>query len=327
MPPSAAPPPDSPASAAPNRVLHNFGSRVIAQIAPRFPQVEFTEIPTEGELPPDLSGNILVTSTLGSPNLRHVLTRGIQWIHVLGTGVDRFPLDLLGRQTLTCSRGASAIPISEWVLAHLLAFEKNLPDVWLKKQPERWFFPERNAGLLHGRSLAIVGLGAIAIETARRALAFGMRVSAFRRTDKPAPLDEIRVVGSVAELVGDADNVLLACSLTEQTRGLADDAFFEGCREGVHFLNVARGELVDEAALRRALDGGKVARASLDTASGEPLGKKHWMYGHPQVRLTPHISWSEPDALARVYQDFEDNLGRWLEGQPLKGVVDAEAGY
>ncbi len=308
-------------------VLHNYGSHVIEELAPRFPRVDFIGIPTEGELSADAAGDVLVTSSLGAPNMAEVLTRGVQWIHVLGTGVDRFPLHLLQDQILTCSRGASALPISEWALAHMLAYEKNLPDAWISQKPERWFIPPQHAGTLHGKRLAIVGLGAIATETARRALAFGMEVVAFRRTRKPSPLTEVVVVDSLVELLPEADVVLLACALTPQTTELADDAFFERCKPGVHFLNIARGELVDEAALRRALDGNIIARASLDTASGEPLAAEHWLYSHPKVRLTPHISWSEPKALARVYQDFEDNLACWVNGQPLKGVVDLEAGY
>jgi len=309
------------------RVLHNFGSHLIEELAPRFAELEFVEIPTEGDLPQGLTGDVLVTSTLGSLNLSEILTRGIKWIHVLGTGVDRFPLHLLKNQILSCSRGASALPISEWVLAHMLALVKRIPEVWLDEKPPSWFIPQENAGTLDGQRLAIVGLGAIATETARRALAFGMEVVALRRTQQAAPLSQIEVVTSLDELLPGADVVLLACALTPQTRELADQAFFEKCQAGVHFLNVARGELVDEVALRQALDNGTVARASLDTASGEPLPVEHWLYSHPQVRLTPHISWSEPNALARLYQDFEDNLSRWVLGQPLKGVVDQQAGY
>lgn len=309
------------------RVLHNFGGHIIEEIAPRFDNLEFVEIPTDDDLPKGLTGDVLVTSTLGSPNLPEILTRGIRWIHVLGTGVDRFPLHLPKTQILTCSRGASALPISEWVLAHMLAFVKNIPRVWLDEKPQRWFIPLEHAGILYGKRLAIVGLGAIATETARRAAAFGMEVTAMRRTQQAPPLNEIEVVTSLDELLPGADVVLLACALTPQTRELADHAFFEKCQAGVHFLNVARGELVDEAALRRALDDDIVAQASLDTASGEPLPIEHWLYLHPKVRLTPHISWSEPNALARLYQDFEDNLSRWIKGQPLKGIVDKEAGY
>ena len=321
------PPPVAARLADMTRVLYNFGQRVLPALAERFPEVEFVEIPGEGELPEGLTGEVLVTSTLGSDNLAEILERGVQWLHVMGTGVDRFPLGLLGDQTMTCSRGASAVPIAEWALAHILTFEKNLPEVWLDQKPEQWFIPADSAGTLVGQRLAMVGLGAIATETARRALAFGMEVVALRRTGKASALPEIAVADSLGELLGEADHILLACALTDETRELAGREFFELCRPGAHLLNVARGELVDETALREALDSGQLAMASLDTASGEPLPEQHWLYDHPRVRLTPHISWSEPDAFERITQDFVDNLGLWLAGEPLVGVVDVAAGY
>src|SRR6185369_6362456 len=106
----------------------------------------------------------------------------------LGTGVDAFPVGLLAEGTvLTCSRGASGVPIAEWVLAMMLAFEKHLPESWIAAPPARpW---GRGAlGTLAGRTLGLIGLGGIALEVAARALPFGMRVRACRRTAAPAPV-------------------------------------------------------------------------------------------------------------------------------------------
>src|SRR5207253_4098119 len=101
------------------------------------PDVESGSIPLEGDFPPDVDGEVLLTLPWGSPNLAQVLARGVRWVHALGTGVDRFPIHLLGDRVLTCSRGASAIPIAEWVLAVMLAFEKRLPDAWIRGAPAR----------------------------------------------------------------------------------------------------------------------------------------------------------------------------------------------
>ena len=95
----------------------------------------------------------------------------------------------------------------------------------------------------------------------------------------------------------------------------------------MHLVNVARGALVDQEALRVALDAGRVACASLDVAEPEPLPEGHWLYTHPRVRLSPHISWSAPQAFAALLAGFLDNVGRFARGEALGGVVDREAGY
>lgn len=279
------------------------------------------------EKSPTPSGEVLLTSPQGVDGLAEILSGGVRWVHVVGTGVDRFPMELLDDQILTCSRGASAVPISEWVMAHILAEAKRLPEAWITEKPKRWFFPQNPAATLVGQNLAIIGLGAIAAETAKRAMAFGMEVKALRRTDKPTPQPGIQITTSSEELVAEADCLLVACALTEETREMIDERMLAACKPGLHLLNAARGEIINERALRQALDSGIVERASLDTATDEPLPEGHWMFSHPKVRLTPHISWSEPGALERLLEDFHRNLTRWQNGDPLEGAVDLQAGY
>jgi len=154
-----------------------------------------------------------------------------------------------------------------------------------------------------------------------------MRVKALRRSDGPRPVDGVAMVRSAAELVADADHVVLVAPLTDATRGIVDAELLGAMKPGVHLVNVARGPLVVEGDLRRALDDGIVARASLDTTDPEPLPAGHWMYGHPAVRVSPHISWSFPGAFSAMYEVFGENLGRYLDGQPLLSVVDPAHGY
>ena len=323
------------------RVLVSFAWERVRGLAEQHPAVEFSEVKASGQLERSMGsgedskaeeaeipeGEVLLTSPQGVDGLAKILSRGVRWVHVVGTGVDRFPMELLDDHILTCSRGASAVPISEWAMAHILAEAKHLPEAWITEKPERWFFPRMTAATLVGQKLAIIGLGAIATETAKRAMAFGMKVKALRRTDKPSPLPGIQITTSPEELLDDADCLLVACALTEETRKMLDERMFAECKPGLHLLNVARGEIINESALRQALDSGIVERASLDTAVNEPLPKNHWMFSHPKVRLTPHISWSEPDALERLLEDFSQNLTRWQNAEPLEGIVNRQAGY
>jgi phosphoglycerate dehydrogenase-like enzyme len=268
---------------------------------------------------------VLLTQTWGSENIDAVLQRGVRWVHVLGTGVDRFPFAALGERVLTCSRGASAIPIAEYVLAAMLAFEKQIPEVWLGEAPPQWY--GARLGGLHRRVLGLLGLGSIGLAVAERALAFGMDVRAVRRSAAASPLAAVTMVRTPLDLAADADHIVVAASATAETHHLVDDAFLAAVKPGAHLVNVARGSLIDQDALRRALDDGRIARASLDTMSPEPLPAGHWLYAHAKVRLTPHVSWSMPHAIDLLLDKFIANLHRYRAGEPLHDVVDTSRGY
>jgi phosphoglycerate dehydrogenase-like enzyme len=268
--------------------------------------------PTEGE--------ILVTMQDNPDTVRRMIGPAVDWVHVLGTGVDRFPFDALGDRTLTCSRGASATAISEWVLAVMLAWVKRLPESWIDSPPPRWNLAD--LGGLAGSQLGLVGLGAIGTAVARRAQAFDMRIRALRRSSKPVPLTGIETVSEVRELTAESDHLVLAAPLTPNTHHMVDAAFLAGCKPGVHLVNVSRGQVVDQVALAAALDRGQVGRASLDVMDPEPLPAGHPLYRHPSVRLSPHISWSSPATLPLTFEMFAENFHRWRRGEALAGVVD-----
>ena len=308
------------------RVLHHLNAATVESLAADFPSVDFVSIPREGTLDADVAGDVLVTSPISTPILPEALRRGVQWVHLIGTGVDRFPLQLITPNiTLSCSRGASAIAIAEWSLTMMLAFEKRIPDSWSSAPPDRWF--QANLGTLYGKSLAVVGLGGIGERAAILARAFDMRVRALRRSLRPAETDGVEVVATLAEVLDDADHVLIAAPLTNETRHLINHESIAWMKPGVHLVNIARGGLIDHDALRTALDSGHVTRASLDTVDPEPLPDGHWLYSHPGVRLSPHISWSMPAAQGLLHDAFRENLRRYLDGAELMNVVDVQLGY
>src|SRR2546426_7573044 len=167
------------------RILVQIRKELAERLADAVPDIESIPIPWEGDLPPDVDGEVLLTLPWGSPNLAQVLARGVRWVHALGTGVDEFPLHLLGDRVFTCSRGASAIPIAEWVLAVMLAFEKRLPDAWIHGAPAGGW-SRMALGGLHRRTLGLVGLGGIGTAVAERAVPLGQRGLAPRPPAAPA---------------------------------------------------------------------------------------------------------------------------------------------
>jgi phosphoglycerate dehydrogenase-like enzyme len=207
----------------------------------------------------------------------------------------------------------------------MLAFEKRLPESFITEPPPAW--NSANLGVLSGKSLGLIGVGAIGSEIARRALCFDMRVVGLRRSDRPFPFAAIEPAHSVLSVVDGADHVAIAAPATPQTHHLVDKGVLAAMKDGVHLVNIARGALIDQDALLEALDAGKVARASLDVVDPEPLPAGHPLYTHPGVRLSPHISWSGPITMPRTMEMFLANLQRYRHGEVLEGLVDVDAGY
>lgn len=309
----------------PLRILTYVPTGLLRRVGDSFPTVELIQIPEQGELEAGVEGEILLTQTWGAPNSGEVMQRGIRWVHAYGTGVERYPFDTLGPAQLTCSRGASAIPISEWVLAVMLAAEKKLPQTWVTHQPEHWNIAA--LGGLDGKTLALIGFGGIGQAVASRALAFGMRVKALVRRPRPSPIDGVDLLGDLTQLLHDADHVVVAAPSTPETRQLLDADAFAHCKKGCHLVNVSRGGLIDQDALHDALENDRVGLASLDTVTPEPLPEGHWLYSHPKVRLSPHTSWSGPGAFDELIEPFLVNLRHWLDEEPLEYRVDVSLGY
>jgi len=285
-------------------------------------------VAAQDAIPGRMPGTAMLASPLGSERLDALLAAAheLRWLHLLGTGVDGFPLARVpAHVAITCSRGASAVPIAEWVLATMLAREKQLPDRWMHVPPARWWLAE--LGTLSGKTLALAGLGGIGSAVAVRAAAFGMRVIALARRARETRPADIEMVGSREELFRRADHLVLCLPSTPATRHFVDAAALAHAKPGLHLVNVARGALVDQDALRAALDDGRVGCASLDVMEPEPLPAGHWLYTHPRVRLSPHVSWSSPHAFPALLAPFIDNVGRFARGEPLLGIVDREAGY
>ena len=316
---------DSPGDA-PRVLVHLWGKHFpTPAIRERFPTVKFIPVRTDGPMSDDVAGEVCITQAARTGNLQEVLQRGVRWVHVLGQGVDHFPFEHLGDRTLTCARGVNAVPIAEWVVAMLLTAVKQLPDHWLSEPPRRWVLAD--LGSLEGATVGLVGLGSINRAVAERLTPFGCRMVAVTRSGTPSPVSGVEVTTDVREAVADADHVVLGVPLTPETEHMFDDDLFAAMKPGAHLVNIARGRLVDQDALRRALDGGRLGMASLDVCEPEPLPAGHWLYSHPGVRLSAHVSWSDPGALDRLHAAFADNLDRWLADEALIDVVDPAAGY
>ncbi|MBD2516195.1 D-2-hydroxyacid dehydrogenase [Nostoc sp. FACHB-973] len=307
---------------------------LIAEIKPLLPSdVEFVEVDSEGNLDGDASdaevyvnGFYLKTSTLdkvlaAAPALR--------WQQSPSAGVNHIltPTYLKRDIILTNAAGVHAIPISEFVLAFMLYHAKNLRKLQVLQDEHTWvrgvFLEE-----LADATLLIIGTGNIGQAIASRAKAFGVEVWGSRRHPEPLPnFDKIVGADEWRSLLPAADYVVIATPLTPETKGLIDEAALRSMRPSAYLINIARGAIVDEAALLTALREGWIAGAGLDTVATEPLPPESPLWSLPNAFITPHCSALSPRLKERIAELFIDNLQRYQTGQPLRNVVDKQAGY
>ena len=254
----------------------------------------------------------------------------VRWVYTPSAGIEYMDLELLQQRniTLTNAAGVHAIPIAEFVMLYLLTHAKK---AWqLHDFPrDKWYETEHTKlDELDGKTMAILGLGGIGQETAKRAKAFGMRVIGSRRTPQPTPFVDL-VVGDDAwrTLLPEADVLVIATPSTPRTRGMVDAAAFEVLKPNAYLVNVGRGNVVDTPALIDALTSGRLAGAGLDVVPEEPLPVDHPLWDAPNVWITPHVTSSSPNGRKRSMGLFLDNLERFRAGKPLHNIVNYEEGY
>ena len=255
-------------------------------------------------------------------------------MQLTSAGADRVdPALIRAGLTFTTVSGLHATPIAESVLGYMLMFEKGWPALW-RRQAEHNYDRMVVPRILAGRTVGVVGMGAIGLECARLAKALGCRVLGIRRSvaerGPDAVADEVLPPGDLDELLAESDHVVLAVPLTEETCRMIGAAQLRtmGARgERSYLINIARGEVVDEAALTEALREGVIAGAALDVFEREPLPPESPLWELDNVIITPHITGGVENYNELATSIFCDNLRRYLDGEPLRNIVDPDRGY
>ncbi len=256
--------------------------------------------------------------------------RHLRWIHSTAAGVDQLLLpEVLERDiVVTDSSGIHAEPITEHVLAVMLAFARRLPVAFRNQMARRWDRPSVMGDELWGKTVGILGLGSIGRAVAQRCKAFGMRVIGTKRTPEPVPhVDDVLPPDGLGEVLRASDYLVIILPLTPETRGLIGARELAQLKPGAYLINVARGPIVQEDALIDALQQGRLRGAALDVFAREPLPQDSPLFALEQVILTPHVSGAVPDYYDRAVPLFCENLRRYVTGAPLLNVVDKQRGY
>ena len=234
------------------------------------------------------------------------------------SGQPRLHPDHGQRRLRLTKSSAQAAAIAEYVICNALSLLNPIAERRDAQARHEWrFVPFREIGSTHW---LIVGFGSIGHEIARRLRPFGARLTVTRQNVVlEEGVDEVRPTSELAELLPHADVVVLACALNEATRGLADAAFFGAMKPGALLINIARGALIDEDALKAGLDRDQPAMAVLDVFQTEPLVVDAWFWDHPKVRVSGHCSNAGNGVIARGDALFLENLRRYRAGEPLLG--------
>lgn len=255
----------------------------------------------------------------------------LKWFQAMAAGVDRYLDDQFRRSSvmLTGVSGIHATPIGEFVLGLMLMFAKQAPLAFQQKQRQLWKpYPPK---VLRSRTVGIVGLGNIGREVARLAKAFGMSVVATRRSARRSQharyVDRLFAPGQLGQLLAESDFVVLTLPLTRETHKIIGEAELRSMKPTAYLINIARGNLVDEEALVRALEEKRIAGAGLDVFATEPLPADSRLWGFPNAIISPHIAGGMEDYMERATAVFAENLRRYLSGKRLINVVDKEIGY
>ena len=253
----------------------------------------------------------------------------VEWIHVTAAGVDTLLFDELRDSdvVVTNARGVFDRPIAEYVLGAVIAHAKDSRVSFELQRDHAWRHRETRS-ILGARAL-VVGTGGIGREIARLLRIAGLEVRGVGRVARSSDPDFGEVIASteLGTEVGWADHLVLAAPLTEATRGLVDSQVLSAMKSDAHLVNVARGPLVDEEALLKALQDGRIGGATLDVFDREPLPPEHPLWDASGVTVTAHMSGDVVGWRDTLAGQFATNVRHWLAGEPLLNVVDKKLGY
>jgi phosphoglycerate dehydrogenase-like enzyme len=260
--------------------------------------------------------------------------RNLRWFQQWAAGADwllDYPEAVELDFVLTSVSGMHTAQMSEHVFAFLLTFAREFHLAMRLQERHEWIPQNQHERLfeLTGKTMALVGVGAIGARTAQIATAFGMRVLGVRRNPEVSVPGVEAMFGpdQLLDLLPQADFVVLIVPLTRETRGMIGERELRAMKSTAYIINVGRGGIVDERTLIQALQEGRIAGAGLDVFETEPLPEDSPLWAMDNVIITSHYAGITPHYDERAMEIFLDNLRRYRAGEPLRNVVDKELGY
>lgn len=309
----------------------------IKAISPRIDLVHTSRTEIRDKGAPPAPADILMVESSGRNEygeelpydaFEKLVTPQLKWLQACSSGVGHIlELGLLAPEVvLTSAGGIHAAALGESVMAAILMWAKRLEQRRLDQDQQVW--RELHCMELRGKTLCVIGAGHIGQAIASRAAPFGLRIIGVRRSRLPGNgFHETFATRDLNEAVREADFVVVACPLTDETRSLIGAEAITHMKRGAYLINIARGLILDDEAVLDALRSGHLGGAFLDAFHPEPLPSDHPYWTTPNVTVTPHDSHSSEYIGENMADLFCRNLERWLDGEPLLNLVDRERGY
>lgn len=313
-----------------------------ARIREAVPEADLIPVAPEGPLPDPAGAAVaFITRDLFIGGTRHRLNPrflrfvevlktapDLRWVQTFSAGTDLAVYqEMLARGlTLTNSTGASAPAVAQTAVTGLLALARQFPRIVAAQRRHAWepLYAEPEPREVEGQTALVIGTGPIGQEIGRLCRAFGLRTLGMRRdpaAGTPPGFDAVAGFAALPELLPRTDWLILACPLTETTRGLIGASALALLPPGRHLINVSRGGVVEEDALLAALRSGHLAGAFLDVFTQEPLPADSPFWDLPNVIVSPHSAAASDGLPERVAAIFCDNLRRWARGEPLHNLA------
>ncbi|MDF9763271.1 phosphoglycerate dehydrogenase-like enzyme [Peribacillus simplex] len=294
-----------------------------------FPELNF--IYQEGWMDERLSeAEILIT--YGEDLTEKIIGKAanLKWIMVMSAGMELMPFKAIEERGIlvTNAKGIHKIPMAEYTIGMLLQYEKKL-KLLMKNEREEMWDRKIEVGELNGKTMLVLGAGAIGGEVARLGKAFRMTTLGVNRSGKPVEsIDRLYTLDNLLEAIPGADYIISVLPSTDETKDLLQKEHFKAMKESAVFVNIGRGDLIDEEVLIEALEAGELAHAILDVFDPEPLEKGHPFWRMENVTVTPHLSSKSGEYLPRTFAIFEKNMREYLKsGKDFINVIDLSRGY
>lgn len=259
----------------------------------------------------------------------------LQWLQVPSAGVENV-LHLSGGNdlrdsniVLTNNQIVQGPEIADHAFAMLLTLSRDLPRLMALQKTNQWV-PRPYRGIeLNGKTAVVIGVGGIGMQISQRAWAFGMQVIGVDPEDIPFSPFVKQVVkpDQLAEVLPQADVVFVSAPHTPKSHRMLGEKEFSAMKQGSYFIAVSRGALYELGSLVKALDSKRLAGAGVDVLDPEPLPKEHPLWGFENAIITPHIAGRSDRDNERMVNTIKENVRRFVEGKPLKNVVDKQKGY
>lgn len=301
----------------------------------RWPAMRVLHLPNYERLEAELPDTQIFVGYSIRPNQLQ-WARELKWIHSTAAGVAQLTYPALRESGIivTNASGVHSIPIAEHVIGMLLSLARRFPDALRHQQAHRWAQQEiwdakPRPGELHGAVLLLIGLGSVGKEIARRAQTFGMKIQAVTRSGRgdSSLAAKIYPATELDAALAHADYIVVAAPETPATQNLLGARQFAAMKSSAFVINVARGSLIDEAALATALERHQIAGAAIDVAAEEPLPPESPLWRQENIFITPHLAAASEHLWERQTDLLLRNLELWFHGKELINRVDFSRGY